>query len=122
MKRCFKCGKLKPLDDFYKHMAMKDGHLGKCKTCTKLDVSNRYNLLLNNPEWIEKERARGRDKYHRLNYYKKYFEARKEVPYHNISACKTIHKKLKLDSNSHAHHWNYNFIMDIFVLTLPLMI
>ena len=38
MKRCFKCFCEKPLEDFYKHAAMKDGRLGKCKECTKADV------------------------------------------------------------------------------------
>lgn len=38
MKRCFKCGLEKSLSDFYKHPAMADGRLGKCKDCTKLDM------------------------------------------------------------------------------------
>lgn len=37
-KACFKCGAVKSLTDFYKHKAMKDGHLNKCKTCTKDDA------------------------------------------------------------------------------------
>lgn len=37
-KSCFKCGISKPIDDFYKHQAMGDGRLGKCKECTKRDV------------------------------------------------------------------------------------
>jgi len=37
-KRCFRCEQVKPLDQFYAHPLMKDGHLGKCKECTKLDA------------------------------------------------------------------------------------
>ena len=39
MKRCFKCGLEKELTQFYKHKEMSDGHLNKCKECTKKDTS-----------------------------------------------------------------------------------
>ena len=37
-KKCFKCLRMLPLDAFYKHAAMANGHLNKCKECTKKDA------------------------------------------------------------------------------------
>lgn len=50
-KTCFKCGVTKQRTEFYKHAAMADGLLGKCKECTKKDAN------LNRAMNIEKHRA-----------------------------------------------------------------
>ena len=41
-KACFRCHRNKHLDEFYRHPMMSDGHLGKCKSCTKKDARSNY--------------------------------------------------------------------------------
>lgn len=36
-KTCFKCKTTKPLTEYYKHKDMSDGHINKCKVCTRND-------------------------------------------------------------------------------------
>jgi hypothetical protein len=58
-KICFKCNRRKPLTSFYEHEKMADGHLGKCKTCTKNDVRKNYGET--REERSEYERRRYKD-------------------------------------------------------------
>ena len=59
MKKCFKCGIEKTLDNFYRHSQMGDGYLNKCKTCNKLDVKENYTLR--REKYAEYERKRYSD-------------------------------------------------------------
>ncbi len=56
-KRCFKCLCDKPLEDFYKHSAMGDGRLGKCKECTKADVRKNRTEKIAHYRAFDKARA-----------------------------------------------------------------
>ena len=58
MKRCFKCKKLKPISCFYAHKEMADGHLGKCKECTKKDVHEHRVKNLERVQAYDRERGR----------------------------------------------------------------
>lgn len=62
MKKCFKCNQILDLSQFYKHSRMSDGHLNKCKSCTKIDVENRRNEKLKDIDWVLSERKRHREK------------------------------------------------------------
>ena len=111
-KICFKCGVEKNISEFYRHPQMGDGHLNKCKQCTKNDVKLKYTDNIENIDYIEKERARGREKYKRLNYKDKY-------PNRRVYGSNTSRhlKALGLLPKEHeAHHWDYNLVYDVFIL------
>lgn len=57
LKTCFKCGAEKSISDFYKHPYMGDGHLGKCKECTKIDVWKDRQKKLQEKREYDRERA-----------------------------------------------------------------
>lgn len=117
MKQCIRCDVVKPITEFYKHKKMGDGHLNKCKDCTKSDTLKRYQRLMSNPEGMNAEKARHRDKYHRLGYKdkhrptaekKKIIMSRYKDKYPEKQKAKNLSAQLKPSiTGNQLHHWSY---------------
>lgn len=117
-KRCFKCGEVKPLSEFYKHPMMADGHLNKCKDCTKRDAKKDYDRKIKDLSWADKERARGREKYHRLGYKDKDWANKTRKDFLGTDNTRRALKirGYNLDGKE-AHHWNYNLPHSVILLS-----
>lgn len=111
MKKCKECLQEKELSEFYPTQ-------GECKICTRKRVRARELILVKDSKWVQKERKRHREKYHRLGYkdlhkptpeqkkivmerYKKRFPEK-------IAAHARIGKLKPQTDGNHLHHWSYN--------------
>ena len=113
-KSCFKCGEEKPLAEYYRHKQMADGHLNKCKACTKSDAAKHRG------ENLERIRAYDRARGSRqTNEYQR--EWRRKNP-EKYKAHRLVNKHLEnpgacseCDSTYHieAHHDDYSKPLDV---------
>lgn len=113
-KKCFKCGQIKSINEYYVHKQMGDGYLNKCKICTKNDVKAHYSKKSDDVYFIEQERKRGRDKYHRLYSHKPQrkvlYSKKKEylLKFPEKYKAKIILGNKNKLYGFDRHHWSYN--------------
>lgn len=118
MKKCFKCGEEKELSEFYKHKKMADGHLNKCKQCTKKDANN-YQNGINRNKYLEYQRSKPKTE-HSLEVTKswsKRFPQRK-LAQNAVSIAVRSGKLIKLHcfvcgKKAEAHHPDYDRPLDV---------
>lgn len=117
----------KPLSEFYKHAAMSDGHLNKCKECTKKDASEHRQANLERVRAYDRMRAA---QPHRLASSVKYAgQYRKEFP-NRARANAMVSRAVRAGqlrkqpcwvcgSDALAHHPDYDRPMDVVWLCQP---
>ncbi|MDP4224744.1 MAG: hypothetical protein Q8910_00040 [Bacteroidota bacterium] len=122
-KKCFKCGLTKDIAEFYKHDKMKDGHLNKCKECTKIDV--RKNYYDNHDHYMEYENRRNQEEYRKANQLKYARNKRSKHPERSriyvaveraVKSGKLIPQPCLIcgtENRVQAHHKDYNKPFDI---------
>lgn len=62
IKQCFKCNIKQPIENFYSHKQMSDGHVNKCKTCNKNDVQENYKNNIEHYRAYDKKRLHKPDR------------------------------------------------------------
>ena len=124
-KQCFKCGETKRISEFYVHPQMADGHLNKCKECTKRDVAEhrrgkgRERILAYDRARAKTPERKDVSRRVKQEYYRKYPERRvtamavqrakrggELVPPERCSECGR-------KGNIHGHHKDYSKPLDI---------
>lgn len=115
-KKCFKCGEIKTLDCFYKHAKMGDGHINKCKDCTKKDVQKDYRD--NHDKKIAYDKIRQQDPERRKKKLEYQITARKKDPDKNLARSR-VNKNVRAgkltptpcqvcgEAKTEAHHPDY---------------
>ena len=120
---CFKCNREKPVEDFYRHPAMRGGRVNKCKECNKLDNAlNRQKRIDYYREYDRQRGARQSEEYREF-YRQTYPE--KERARHMVSNAVRDGRLIREPCEkcgreyTHGHHDDYSRPLDVRWLCPP---
>lgn len=123
MKTCFKCGIEKSLSCFYKHKQMKDGHLNKCKDCSRADSTRHRNENIDKIRAYDRSRGNRQDEKYLKEWRSKY---PKKYKAHNIVnnniRSGNLHKEpceICGSEKTVAHHDDYSKPLNVRWLCQP---
>jgi hypothetical protein len=121
-KICFKCNALLPLDEFYKHPQMADGHLNKCKACARIDVIANRLARVEQYRLYDRERAKHPDRFTLAAEMNRRWRAedKRRMRAHNAVARAIRAGRLALQpcqecgaEGAHAHHDDYDLPLSV---------
>jgi ribosomal protein S27AE len=127
-KKCFKCETVKPIDEFYKHSEMSDGHLNKCKQCTKKDVFENREKNIERIRAYDRERAKHPDRIKASVAVTKAWRAadkRRSIAHNAVRSAILSGAIVRIpcvrcgETNSLAHHEDYDKPLDVMWLCQP---
>jgi hypothetical protein len=125
-KVCFKCKVEQPIECFYRHPRMTDGHLGKCKACAKNDVHTNRELRIG--YYREFDRLRGN---RQSNEYKRQYRLEHQEEYKarellgNAVRDKRVAKAAACEVcgasgvRLHGHHADYSKPLEVLWCCVP---
>ena len=127
-KQCFKCLTIKPLNEFYKHQAMADGHVNKCKLCNKNDVTNNRNAKIDYYRAYDLKRSKEPERYKTASAISaawRQSDTRRTKCHNAITRAIRSGKLIKQscvrcgNEKSLAHHEDYDKPLDVIWLCQP---
>ncbi len=127
-KQCFKCQTVKPLEEFYKHHAMADGHVNKCISCNLNDVKIHREKNIEKIREYDRQRSKNKERIAQATLINKNWrnEDKRRVKAHNaVSRAIKSGNLLKMpcvrcdNEKSVAHHEDYDKPLEVMWLCQP---